>query len=247
MKLNKNQRSLTIISEIHPQFMGSISELKRMILQSKIGGADYVKVQLYSSKKLFNNSDREYLEISRKELKEIKNFSDDHGIGLTASIFDEERLEWCDELNFDFYKIASRTLVDDIGLCKKIISTKKTTIISLGMYDYSNGKPFSEENVRYLYCVSKYPTQLFDLKMPDFKKSFFDGFSDHTIGIAACLHAVSKGAKIIEKHFSNSKNLNVTTQQAHTCSMDLQDLTLLRNLSDSITLVSQTDERNNLK
>ena len=31
--------------------------------------------------------------------------------------------------------------------------------------------------------------------------SFFDGFSDHTIGIAACLHAVSKGAKIIEKHF----------------------------------------------
>ena len=83
--------------------------------------------------------------------------------------------------------------------------------------------------------------------MPDFKKSFFDGFSDHTIGIAACLHAVSKGAKIIEKHFSNSKNLNVTTQQAHTCSMDLQDLTLLRNLSDSITLVSQTDERNNLK
>ena len=68
MKLNKNQRSLTIISEIHPQFMGSISELKRMILQSKIGGADYVKVQLYSSKKLFNNSDREYLEISRKEL-----------------------------------------------------------------------------------------------------------------------------------------------------------------------------------
>ena len=58
MKLNKNQRSLVIISEIHPQFLGSISELKRMILQSKIGGADYVKVQLYSSQKLFNNSDR---------------------------------------------------------------------------------------------------------------------------------------------------------------------------------------------
>ena len=54
MKTNKSQRSLTIISEIHPQFMGSLSELKRMILQSKIGGADYVKVQLYSSKRLFN-------------------------------------------------------------------------------------------------------------------------------------------------------------------------------------------------
>ena len=86
MKTNKSQRSLTIISEIHPQFMGSLSELKRMILQSKIGGADYVKVQLYSSKRLFNNLDREYLEISLNELKEIKKFSDDHGIGLTASI-----------------------------------------------------------------------------------------------------------------------------------------------------------------
>ena len=174
MKLNKNQRSLVIISEIHPQFLGSISELKRMILQSKIGGADYVKVQLYSSQKLFNNSDREYLEISRKELKEIKSFSDSHGIGLTASIFDEERLDWCDELNFDFYKIASRTLIDNPALCKKIISTKKTTIVSLGMYDYSKGKPFSDENVQYLYCVSKYPTQLYDLNMPDFKKSSFD-------------------------------------------------------------------------
>ena len=54
MKTNKLQRSVKIISEIHPQFMGSMNELKRMILQSKLGGADYVKVQLYSSKKLFN-------------------------------------------------------------------------------------------------------------------------------------------------------------------------------------------------
>ena len=243
MKINKSQRSLTIISEIHPQFMGSISELKRMILQSKIGGADYVKVQLYNSKKLFNNLDREYLEISLNELKEIKKFSDDHGIGLTASIFDEKRLEWCESLDFDFYKIASRTLIDDIRLCEKIISTQKETIISLGMYDYSKGTPFSEKNIKYLYCVSKYPTQLYDLKMPNFKNSFFHGFSDHTIGISACLHAVSRGAKIIEKHFSNSKNINVLTQQAHTCSMDLSDLTLLRNLSDSISFLTHTDER----
>jgi sialic acid synthase SpsE len=242
MKLNKTQRSLMIISEIHPQFLGSMSELKRMILQSKIGGADYVKVQLYSSKKLFNNSEREYLEISKKELKEIKNFSDTHGIGLTASIFDEERLDWCEELDFDFYKIASRTLIDDFNLCEKIVSTKKMTIASLGMYDYSKGKPFSNSNVKYLYCVSKYPTQLYELNMPNFKDSFFDGFSDHTVGIAACLHAVSKGAEIVEKHFSNSKNLNVETQQAHTCSMDVQDLNLLRHLSDSINLISKKDK-----
>ena len=70
MKTNKLQRNVKIISEIHPQFMGSKNEIKRMIIQSKIGGADYVKVQLYSSKKLFGNKDREYLEISFNELKD---------------------------------------------------------------------------------------------------------------------------------------------------------------------------------
>ena len=55
MKLNIKQRNVKIIAEIHPQHLGSIKEVERMILQCKIGGADYVKVQLYSSKKLFNN------------------------------------------------------------------------------------------------------------------------------------------------------------------------------------------------
>ena len=67
METNLIQRNVKIISEIHPQFIGSISELKRMILQCKINGADYVKVQLYDSQKMFNNKDRTYLEITEKE------------------------------------------------------------------------------------------------------------------------------------------------------------------------------------
>ena len=205
-----------------------------MILQSKIGGADYVKVQLYSSQKLFNNSDREYLEISRKELKEIKSFSDSHGIGLTASIFDEERLDWCDELNFDFYKIASRTLIDNPALCKKIISTKKNTIVSLGMYDYSKGKPFSDENVQYLYCVSKYPSFNEDLK--DFPKQFtndsFVGYSDHTIGIDTCLLAISRGARIIEKHFTLDKS--DSTIRDHALSATPEEFRQLVNIGKGI-------------
>ena len=52
MYKNLNQRKVKIISEIHPQHYGSMSEIKRMILQNKIFGADYVKVQLYTSKTL---------------------------------------------------------------------------------------------------------------------------------------------------------------------------------------------------
>ena len=71
--------------------------------------------------------------------------------------------------------------------------------------------------------------------MPDFENSFFSGFSDHTIGIGASF-PLSKRSEYIEKHYSNNKSLNVNTQQAHTCSMDEEDLRLL-NLSDSFTLL----------
>ena len=67
MRLNLKQRKVKIISEIHPQHMGSLSEAQRMVIQSKLGGADFVKVQLYSSKYLFNDDKRKYIEFSKKE------------------------------------------------------------------------------------------------------------------------------------------------------------------------------------
>tara|TARA_B100000965_G_C19567380_1_gene747438 strand:- start:811 stop:1536 length:726 start_codon:yes stop_codon:yes gene_type:complete len=237
MKTNKAQRKVKIISEIHPQFMGSKSEIKRMIIQSKLSGADFVKIQLYSSDKLFGNNNREYLEINFNELKDLKKFSDDLDIKIFASIFDEEKIEWCERLDFELYKIASRT-VEDKRLCKKIISTNKKIIISLGMYNYEKkGVPFKDKNIEYLYCISNYPTDYKKIKMPNFDKSFFSGFSDHTVGIGACIFAVSRGAEYIEKHFSNNNSMNVDTQMAHICSMDSKELSLLRKYSDNLTLL----------
>ena len=135
MKDRFQKNKVTIISEIHPQHHGSMDEIKRMILQSKIGGADYVKVQLYDSQTLFNDNERKYLEISKKELKEISDYGKNIGINICASVFDLERVDWCEELNFQTYKIASRS-VDDKELCEKIISLKKKVIISLGMYNF---------------------------------------------------------------------------------------------------------------
>ena len=242
MKTNTKLRNLTIISEIHPQHYGSMSEIKRMIIQSKIGGADIVKLQLYDSKKLWGDNKRTYLDITKDELFEINEFCTFQGIELSASIFDLERVDWCSELNFNTYKIASRSVADK-ELCEKIISLNKRTIVSLGMYDYQkNGKPFKENsNLSYLYCVSKYPTPLYEINMPDFKNSFFSGYSDHTIGISACLFAVSKGATILEKHFSNSKAMNVETSPGHTGSMNMDDLIQIRELSDNLRLLNSVD------
>lgn len=233
-----NKKKVKIIAEIHPQHHGDMDTIKQMILQCKIGGADYVKLQLYNSMQLFSNNDRQYLEIDEKELTEIKTYSDNIGIELFASVFSPDAIDLCEKLNFKIYKIASRT-VNDKKLCEKIFSLKKPVIASLGMYDWKKkGFPFGKkENLKYLYCVSNYPTNLFDIKMPDFNNSDFDGFSDHTIGIAASIYAVSKGAEFIEKHFSINKSLNVPTELGHVCSMDMDDLKKLREIVDSVSLL----------
>ena len=236
--MKKKNNSVKIISEVFPQHNGSWEELKRSILLSQAGGATFAKVQLYDSNKLFGNNDREYLNINFNELKNIKKFCDDIGIELFASIFDEEKIDWCEKLNFNYYKIASRTVKDDIPLCEKIISCKKTTFISLGMYDWEKkGLPFKNKMIKYFYCVSRYPTALGELELPNFTSGKIEGYSDHTIGIAACLKAVSKGAKYIEKHFSSNKSANINTEMAHICSMDFDDLKLMKNLADSFALI----------
>ena len=235
--MQKKNKEVKIISEVYPQHNGSINELKRYILLSKLGGASFVKLQLYSSEKLFGNKDRNYLDVKFDELKSLKEFSDQNDIEIFASIFDEEKIEWCEKLNFKYYKIASRT-VEDKKLCEKIISCNKTTFISLGMHDWEkNGLPFVGDKIKYFYCVSKYPTMLGELKFPNFNNGKIVGYSDHTVGISACLKAISKGANYVEKHFSMNKSGNINTELAHVCSMNFDDLKLLKELSDSFSII----------
>ena len=226
-----------IISELHPQHSGSMNDIQTMILQSKIGGADAVKLQLYDTQNIHGNNLREYLQVSKEELKDIKQYADNIGIELFASVFDIKRIDWCEELDFKRYKIAGRSASDQ-ELSNAIISTGKPVFISLGMVDWEKGFPYKGDNITYFYCVAKYPAFLEDIKMPEFSpKTQLLGYSDHTAGIAACAFAVSKGAQYIEKHFSLDKARQYSTEKAHLCSMDLDELKNLRNLADSIAFL----------
>ena len=104
MEININQRKVKIIAEVHPQFFGSMNELERMIMMCKFGGADCVKVQLYNSKELFNNNERDFLEIKERELTQIKEICDNYKIELSASIFGQEQLNWCKKINMQTLK-----------------------------------------------------------------------------------------------------------------------------------------------
>ena len=61
-----------------------------------------------------------------------------------------------------------------------------------------------------------------DLSVPDFKlHPIYEGLSDHSLGIGSSLVALSRGATIIEKHFTLNK---AAEGPDHVCSIDPDEL-----------------------
>lgn len=204
-----------IIIECGHNWNGDIKLARQMIRVAKKCGGDIAKFQLYDTDKLGIKEmygqevydDLKLSELTKEQLVELKNECDKVGIEFLASVFDTKRVDWTEELGMNRYKIASRSITDR-PLIDKICETGKNIIASLGMWPHAFFPRIeTKANVDFLYCVSNYPTELDDLRLPDFYRTEFSGFSDHTIGIDAALVAVSRGARIIEKHFTLDRKM----------------------------------------
>ncbi len=204
---------MEIIAEIGQNHNGDMDLAVKMIKSAKECGADVVKFQLYDARKLFPKVNNPWLryncktELSRDQVRYLAKTCKDIGIEFLASAFDAERVKWLEGIGVRRHKIASRSIKDK-KLIASLCRTKKPLLVSLGMWDGGGFPPIpSEGEVRFLYCISKYPARLSDLgiKKVDFTK--YAGFSDHTIGISAAMAALARGARIIEKHFTLDKNM----------------------------------------
>lgn len=225
---------MIIIAECGVNHQGNIYLAHEMIRQAKICGADIAKFQFYDPEGLFGENgkypNKEICEFTKtvqfnyEQAKQLKEWCDEEEIEFMASVFDLERFEWMEKLEVKRHKIASRA-VENEELCHKILKTNKETFISLGFWK-EKGFPYKEyDNGKYLYCIPKYPCEYKDINLPtSFDASIYEGFSDHSMGIGASLMAISRGAKIIEKHFTLNKALSGPD---HICSIvpnELRDL-----------------------
>jgi sialic acid synthase SpsE len=226
---------LKIISEIGINHNGDFRLIEELIRQSSVGGADFAKFQLYDSMRVFGDDSRKKNEFTFAQVKLIKEICDAYDIEFFASVFDEEKINWCQELKVNYFKIASRTLKKEPALTKTIVDTGVETFISLGQWD-QEVLPYRESNVRYFNCISKYPTSVLELSKNSYRNydSTIIGFSDHSYGIANCLHHISLGANYIEKHFTLDKS---ASGNDHIGSMDLNELKLLSELGRQIFLI----------
>ncbi len=142
----------------------------------------------------------------------IMNRCREKGLICFSSVFDEEGVDFLEDLGVPCYKISSFELTH-IPLVKKAAGTGKPLIISTGMA--ALGEIEKCVNAAYgagcreiilLKCTSSYPAEPKESNIrtiPHMSEMFGVpvGLSDHTLGIGVGVASVALGACVLEKHF----------------------------------------------
>jgi len=147
----------------------------------------------------------------------LKKIANDLGMELFSSPFDQTAVDFLEEMGVPAYKVASFELVD-IPLIQYIAKTGKPIIMSTGMATLAEideavtgARDAGCKEIALLKCTSAYPAkpEAMNLRTIPHMSEAFDlpvGISDHTLGIAVPVAAVTLGACIVEKHFTRSRS-----------------------------------------
>jgi len=151
---------------------------------------------------------------------DIKRECDKIGLDFLSTPFDKHGADFLEGIGVGAYKVASFELVD-IPLIRHIAKKGKPMIVSCGMGTVeeiddavsamlSEGLP--KDRIILLKCTSVYPATTSDMNLStitDMAEQFgvTIGLSDHSMGLLAPTVAVALGARVIEKHFCESREL----------------------------------------
>lgn len=138
------------------------------------------------------------------------------GLDFFSSPFDFTAVDFLEAMQVPAYKIASPENID-LPLIRKVVQTGKPVIMSTGMATreeldeaVATVQAAGGTQLALLKCTSAYPAppEIQNLAMiPHMAQTYGVpvGLSDHTLGIAVPVAAVSLGACLIEKHFTLSR------------------------------------------
>ena len=224
-----------IIAELSANHNQQLERAEQCIRAAADAGADAVKLQTYTADTMTVPCDSEYFRIKGtlwegRTLHDLyqeaytpwewhprlMTLANDLGMQCFSTPFDATSVDFLETLNVPCHKIASFEVVD-IPLLKKVASTGKPVIMSTGMAtlaEIDEGVRTLRENgvsdLALLKCTSTYPAPPEEANLrtiPHLGQAFQCpvGLSDHTMGAAVAIAAVSLGATIIEKHFTLSR------------------------------------------
>ncbi len=235
---------ILVIAEAGINHNGNMHLAKALIREAKWAGCDIWKTQCYSVDALFPDhqivaqgknwyEEVRKTELTKEQTLELADYCKGVGIEFMASAWDEERLGWLEECQVKRHKIGTRA-IRNWSLMSKMLATKKQVIISVPYGQRSilgeKGSPINYQiaqsgKVKLLYCIPEYPTPVDHIGLSSIDWRYFDGWSDHTIGIETSIRAIDLGCWIVEKHFSLDPSSK--TGPDHICSASPQEMKTL--------------------
>jgi pseudaminic acid synthase len=226
-----------IIAEMSANHAGDLNRAIEIIHSAKEAGADCIKIQTYTPDTMTIDCDNKYFRITSgtwggetlyslygkaytpwEWQSLLKEEADKIGIDFLSTPFDKTSVDFLEGIGIEVYKIASFEIVD-IPLIRYVASKGKPMIISTGMASLEEIKEALAavraegcEDIAILKCSSAYPAIPENMNLEtirDMQDRFglVSGLSDHSMGSVAAVTAVALGAKIIEKHFCISREI----------------------------------------
>ncbi len=216
-----------IIAEIGNNHEGSADVAAQMVREVAAAGADAVKFQTFRTELFANPNDQsryrrmQRFELSHEEFSELRDLAHSLDLLFISTPLDLESARFLRDM-VDAFKIASGDN-NFYPLLAEVACTGKPVIISSGASDIEQVRKSKDTIERrwrqldidgqlaILHCVSNYPTAVEDANLSAIRSLSEQlqcevGYSDHTLGVDACVLSVALGARIIEKHFTLDKN-----------------------------------------
>lgn len=232
----------TIIAEIGINHNGDVDIAKKLMLMAKECKCDGVKFQkrtvnaVYSHDELLKPRDSPWgktqgdqkrgLELSLEEYREIDRYSRAIDIPWSASAWDIGSLEFLDQFNPEFHKIAS-PMITNQQFIEEVARRKKLTYISTGMLPNLCAVHKAANIFRYhdcpfvlMHCIGEYPCppEISNLTMiRTLQQQFLGvpvGFSSHAVSPIIGAFAVLMGAVAIEAHITLDRSMYGSDQAA---------------------------------
>lgn len=227
-----------VIAEAGINHNGSIDAARQLVIEAARCGADVIKFQThlpehemlrqgftadYVKESLFDLLSR--MVLTKAHHQELIELARSHKIAFLSTPFSREAADLLDELGVPLFKIGSGEATN-IPLLRHIARKNKPMIISTGMTALDEVKEsvdaVKEINSRIvlLHCTSTYPTAYRDVRlnvMEQLRRRFPGipiGLSDHSTGVYTALGATALGARVLEKHFTISRQWEGPDQSA---------------------------------
>ena len=271
-----HRNPIFFIAEIGGNHEGDFEYAKRLTELAIESGADAVKFQFYTGDSLVSklesadrNAHFKKFELSNQQNLALIEMVEEGDAIPMASVWSEQMLQWANP-RLPLHKVGSGDLTC-YPMLALLAKTGKPIILSTGLsslgevedavayIEKCNSSYISDRKLALLQCTSAYPTPDMDANIGAMSalKSEFGlpvGYSDHTLGSYAIEIAVSAGAEIIEKHFTDSREgktfrdhlIALTKAEVQEALDRMRHIKLLLGLGDKVLTKSEEEAEHHI-